>query len=98
MDFSLESVLEFKDSHRIHTHDQPPPPPRKRPNYDGRRRRFLAAQPAERRQCLSGKYFNAVLLLGNRSTVRVGCAFSSCSLRAASASSNATSASRRVQY
>ena len=52
--FSLESLLEFKNDNLEHTihHAASSPQPRKRPNYDNRKRKFMANQPSERKTLL----------------------------------------------
>jgi len=51
VNFSMESLLQFQNEHLIHKAlaAGPSEPVRKRPNYDNRKRRFLAAQKPERR-------------------------------------------------
>lgn len=57
VDFSLESILQFKDEHREHTaHTSNQGFKRRhrvRPNYDNRKRSFLSARPVDRKQYLS---------------------------------------------
>lgn len=56
--FSLESLIRFKNDHMEHTADQAPRETvKKRPNYDGRKRKFLAALPLERTKYLNGSSF-----------------------------------------
>ena len=51
VDFSLHSILTFKDDRTLHTAlEEKKETKRKRPNYDGRRRRLWAMQPPERRE------------------------------------------------
>lgn len=54
VNFSLESLLLFKDDNAIHTTLAKSVAStdflRKRPNYDSRKRKFMAAHPPERRQ------------------------------------------------
>ena len=52
VNFSLESLLQFKEDNLLHTTAAvtSSAPPRKRPNYDNRKRKFMANQPAERRE------------------------------------------------
>lgn len=55
VNFSMESILEFKSEHLIHStigHRGGGVAPRKRPNYDNRKRKFMAQQPPERRRLL----------------------------------------------
>lgn len=54
LDFSMESILEFQNHHLVHktVADPPANPIRKRPNYDNRKRKFLAASAPERRRLL----------------------------------------------
>lgn len=57
--FSLESLVRFKNDHVEHTaHQAPREPVRKRPNYDGRKRKFLAAVPVDRTRYLNGNSLN----------------------------------------
>ena len=51
VNFSMESLLQFQNEHLIHKAlaAGPSEPVRKRPSYDNRKRRFLAAQKPERR-------------------------------------------------
>ena len=52
VNFSLESLLQFKEDNLLHTTAAltSSAPPRKRPNYDNRKRKFMSNQPAERRE------------------------------------------------
>ena len=54
LNFSLESLLQFQNNHLLHRtlSDPAPAKTRKRPNYDNRKRRFMARQPPERRKSL----------------------------------------------
>ena len=51
VNFCMESLLQFQNEHLIHKAlaAGPSEPVRKRPNYDNRKRKFLAAQKPERR-------------------------------------------------
>ena len=51
VNFSMESLLQFQNEHLIHkaVAAGPSEPVRKRPNYDNRKRKFLAAQKPEQR-------------------------------------------------
>ena len=52
---SMESILEFKSEHLVHStigHRDGGVAPRKRPNYDNRKRKYMALQPPERRRSL----------------------------------------------
>ena len=51
VNFCLESLLQFQNDHLMHKAlaAGPSEPVRKRPNYDNRKRKFLAAQKPERR-------------------------------------------------
>ena len=52
-DFSLEALLRFKNDHFEHVaHETAPKSSRRRPNYDNRKRRFLAIQPPDRNRYL----------------------------------------------
>ena len=54
LNFSLESILQFQNNQLLHRTLSDPAPAkiRKRPNYDNRKRRFMARQPPERRKSL----------------------------------------------
>ena len=55
VNFTVESVAQFKNDHVEHTAHRVPPPTSeigRRPNYDSRKRKLFAAQPLERRKCL----------------------------------------------
>ena len=64
VDFSMESILQFQNEHLIHKTVSAPPaaPVRKRPNYDNRKRRFLAAQAPERKRLLVGSLKQNLLI------------------------------------
>ena len=57
VNFTLESILSFKNDHAEHTmHARKPQPKAKiglRPNYDNRKRAFMATQPTDRKRYLS---------------------------------------------
>lgn len=52
LDFSLETIIRFKNDHMMHTAATKVAPqlPRRRPNYNNKKRRFLAKRPQERRR------------------------------------------------
>ena len=52
VNFSQESLLQFKEDNLLHTTAAVTlsAPPRKRPNYDNRKRKFMATQQEERRE------------------------------------------------
>ena len=51
VDVSLASILRFKDDHVMHTSVlERETKRRRRPNYNGSKRRFWAAQPSEKRE------------------------------------------------
>ena len=58
VNFTLESVVQFKNDHVENTAHRAPPPASeigRRPNYDSRKRKLFAAQPLERRKYLDVK-------------------------------------------